>query len=183
VLVLVGCLEKETADDRLPLVATTEAEDGPSRDVPPNARWGWSSSSSFDEQVRYSRPGAVIRRRFEDTTLQGEATVLTLRSDGSYAWGWMRRTGMAESTAWERGDWHHTENELRLTPRSQQLDEAALNTVRPSSREDVDLTPRAYTVTALTLHAGDAAREGIRLLGPTPPWTDAKQLSVELQRR
>ena len=51
-------------------------------------------------------------------------------TDGSYAWGWLKRTSMTESSAWKRGTRKAQSNGLSLTPEQQQLDESMLNTVR-----------------------------------------------------
>lgn len=184
-LLLTACAEKGVPDDRLPFRQHQSAEAHGTLDVPLAARWSTSSSPEFDAETRIFRLGAVGRRHPNDTKTAGSAATLTLRADGTYAWGWVRRTGIAEFSAWERGSWRVEGKELNLAPESQELVEGMLNTAaRGTVRENVDLEPRKYTVTALTLRAGKETWDGLRVAGPPPPWLKGeKQFSVELQGR
>lgn len=185
-LVLTACAEKGVPDDRLPFRQHQSAEAHATLDVPlAAARWSTSSSAEFDAETRIFRLGAVGRRHPHDKKTEGSASTLTLRSDGSYAWGWVKRTGIAEFSAWERGSWTVEGTELNLVPESQELVEGMLNTAaRGAVRENVDLAPRTYTVTALTLRAGSDTWDGLRVAGPPPPWLKGqKEFSVELQAR
>ena len=185
-LLITSCAEKGVPDDRLPFRQHQSAEAHTSLDVPLAARWGTSSSADFDAVTRIFRLGAVGRRHPSDKKTEGSATVLTLRADGTYAWGWVRRTSIAEFSAWERGRWEAKGAELHLTPESQELDEGMLNTISGSEgrRENVDLAPRSYALTALTLRAGDDTWPGLRVAGPPPSWLKGeKAFTVELQGR
>lgn len=184
-LLITSCAEKGVPDDRLPFRQQQSAEVHASLDVPLAARWASSSSAEFDAVTRITRLGALTLRLPQDKKVEGTGTALTLRADGTYAWAWLKRTGIAHFSAWERGTWEAKGAELHLTPESQELEEGMLNTVAKGEiKENVDLTPRMHTVTALSLLAGGDTVPGLRIAGPPPPWSKGeKDFTVELQKR
>ena len=148
-------------------------------------RWLHQNGSGLETVVAQFTNSALV-----EVSTSGELHELSFDDDGTYRWAWVNSLnfqGAHRSADDERGTWSLEGSTLTLTPTSQKALYSANAQVQ--EKEDVDLTPRTYELTDITLetvpNTGAPMKRfpGVELRGPPGPWAlDKNTISLDLQR-
>lgn len=150
-------------------------------------RWVYQSGGSVDTVV--ARSGAT---QWVQSNTSGSLYAFTFEDDGTYTFEWASAVTLygatSRSSCIERGDWSLEGTQLSLSPRSQQATYVS-NTGLSQTKEDEDLTARAYEVVDITLEGIAAAGApagrfpGIELRGRGAKFDISReQYELDLQR-